>query len=236
MVLIIRIGLDKGFEGKVVAYALDFPGCFASGADDAEAILKLPQALLKYEVWIKDHTEDPWVNFSEMDFRVTDVMDSFVINEESHPELAGIEVNAFFEDDLKPVTEIEVERALLVFSWQREELYGGISTLSQEILEKQYPDQRWSILGILKHIANAENWYLSRLGYLNLSKDQLPENPLARLEIMEEMIRDAINQFPLNPQVSSIDGETWSCRKIIRRTLWHQRDHIEHIKQLVFRD
>ena len=234
--MIIRIGIDKGFENKIVAYALDYPGCFANGMDEAEALLKLPQALLNYEVWIKDHTEDCWVNFTEMDLRVTDVMDSFVINEESHPELAGIEVNAFFEDDLKLVTEIEVVRALLVFTWQREELYGGISTLSQDVLEKQYPDQRWNILGILKHIANAENWYLSRLGYSNLRKDQLPEQPLARLEIMQEAVSTSFHQFPLDTRVLNIDGETWSCRKILRRTLWHQRDHIEHIKQLVFRD
>ena len=234
--MIIRIGLDKGVENKVIAYALDFPGCFACGTDDSEAILRLPQALLNYEVWIKDNTEKCWVNFTEMDLRVTDVMDSFVINEESHPELAGIEVNAFFEDDLKLVTEIEVERALLVFTWQREELYGGISSLSQDVLEKQYPDQRWNIMGILKHIANAENWYLSRLGYSNLRKDQMPEQPLARLEIMQEAVSNSFRQFPDDARVQNIDGETWSCRKIIRRTLWHQRDHIEHIKQLVFRD
>lgn len=234
--MVIRIGLDKGIENKVIAYALDFPGCFATGIDDAEVILKLPQALLKYEIWIKDHTDNGWVNFSEMDLRVTDVMDSYFIDGETHPELAGIEVNAFFEDDLKPVTEIDLERALLVFTWQREELFGGVSTLSQEILLKQYPDQRWSILGILKHIANAENWYLSRLGYSDLGKDQLPEEPVARLEFMQEMIRYTFTQFPLDPQVCNIDGETWSCRKIVRRTLWHQRDHIEHIKQLVFRD
>jgi len=234
--MIIRIGIDKGFENKVVAYALDYPGCFAYGMDEAEALLRLPQALLNYEVWIKDHTEDCWVNFTEMDLRVTDVMDSFVINEESHPKLAGVEVNAFFEDELRPVTEIEVEKSLLIFTWQREELYGGISTLSEEVLEKQYPDQRWNILGILKHIANAENWYLSRLGYSNLRKDQLPEQPLARLEIMQEAVSTFFRQFPLDARVLNIDGETWSCRKIIRRTLWHQRDHIEHIKQLVFQD
>jgi len=234
--MIIRIGLDKGVENKVIAYALDFPGCFTSGIGDAEAILKLPQALLTHEIWIKDHTEKSWVILDDMDLRVTDVMDSFVIDEETHPELAGVEVNAFFEDDLRGLSKLEVERALLVFTWQREELYGGISTLSQEILEKQYPDQRWNILGILKHIANAENWYLSRLGYSNLRKEQMPEQPLARLEMMEKAVGDAFPQFPLDTQVRNIDGETWSCRKILRRTLWHQRDHIEHIKQLVFRD
>jgi predicted RNase H-like HicB family nuclease len=234
--MIIRIGIDKGFEGRVVAYALDFPGCFTYGMDEAEALLKLPQALLKYEIWIKDHTEDCWVNFTEMDLRVTDVMDSFIIDEETHPELFGVEINAFFEDDLRALSSLEVERALLVFTWQREELYGGISTLTQDILEKQYPDQRWNILGILKHVANAENWYLSRLGYSNLRKEQLPEEPLARLEMMQEAVEDAFRQFPLDTQVHNIDGETWSCRKILRRTLWHQRDHIEHIKQLIFRD
>jgi len=37
-------------------------------------------------------------------------------------------------------------------------------------------------------------------------------------------------------RVEGIDGEIWSYRKILRRTLWHQRDHIEHIKQLAFEE
>ncbi len=232
----VRIGLDKGYENKVLAFALDYPGAFAIGEDDAEALLTILHALLKYEIWIKDHTDDPWVDFSELALVVTDVWDSYTIEDTLLPELSGIEVNAFFKDDWRPLSCEEVERAKKIFTWQREELYGGISTLSAEVLSRQFEDQRWSILGILKHIANAENWYLSRLGNLPVPKDQLPKEPLERLVFLQEKVMDAFADYPENPRVIGLDGEIWSCRKIIRRTLWHQRDHLEHIKQLAFRD
>ena len=34
-------------------------------------------------------------------------------------------------------------------------------------------------------------------------------------------------------QVIGVDGEFWSPRKVLRRALWHERDHMEHIKKLL---
>lgn len=54
--MLIRIGMENNNEGHSLAWALDYPGCFAYGADQAEALVRLPPALLKYENWIKGHT------------------------------------------------------------------------------------------------------------------------------------------------------------------------------------
>ncbi len=34
-------------------------------------------------------------------------------------------------------------------------------------------------------------------------------------------------------QVAGLDGELWSPRKVLRRTLWHERDHTGHIRKLI---
>ena len=34
-------------------------------------------------------------------------------------------------------------------------------------------------------------------------------------------------------QVVGVDGEFWSPRKMLRRALWHERDHTEHIRKLI---
>jgi len=34
-------------------------------------------------------------------------------------------------------------------------------------------------------------------------------------------------------KVLGVDGEFWSPRKVLRRALWHERDHVEHIKKLI---
>jgi hypothetical protein len=30
----------------------------------------------------------------------------------------------------------------------------------------------------------------------------------------------------------TLAGETWSARKVLRRSLWHRRDHTAHIAKL----
>jgi hypothetical protein len=34
-------------------------------------------------------------------------------------------------------------------------------------------------------------------------------------------------------QVIELDGELWSPRKLLRRTLWHEREHTVHIQRLL---
>jgi len=232
----IRIGLENNIEGRTLAWALDYPGCFAYGADEAEALIRLPRALLEYEVWIKDHTPDSWVQLKDLDMRVVERYETFWINEnyELVPEGQGYEINAWFVDDWRPLTSKEIGQGLKIFHWQREELLAGLTTLDPEILKKDFPGQRWNILGIAKHVANAELWYLSRLGLSDLSHKDLPKDPQSRLSLTANLVDNNFPEFANRVRVIGIEGEIWSYRKILRRTLWHQRDHIEHIKELAF--
>jgi hypothetical protein len=232
----IRIGLENNIEGRTLAWALDYPGCFAYGTDETEALVRLPRALLEYEVWIKDHTTDFWVDLKDMDMRVVESFETFCIDENYNrvPDGQGYEINAWFIDDWRPLTDVEIERGLKIFHWQREELLAGLTTLDPEILEKDFPGQRWNILGIAKHIANAELWYLSRLDLTDLSHKDLSADPKARLGQTAALIDRVFPKFINEVNVTGIEGEFWSYRKILRRILWHQRDHMEHIKELAF--
>jgi hypothetical protein len=232
----IRIGLENNIEGRTLAWALDYPGCFAYGTDETEALVRLPRALLEYDVWIKDHTTDSWVDLKDMDMRVVESFETFCIDENYNrvPDGQGYEINAWFIDDWRPLTDVEIERGLKIFHWQREELLAGLTTLDPEILEKDFPGQRWNILGIAKHIANAELWYLSRLDLTDLSHKDLSADPKARLGQTAALIDRVFPKFINEVNVTGIEGEFWSYRKILRRILWHQRDHIEHIKELAF--
>ena len=232
----IRIGLENNIEGRTLAWALDYHGCFAYGADEAEALICLPRELLRYEIWIKDHTPNSWVDFEDLDMRVVERYDTFRIGDDYRPAAAGAgyEINAWFRDDWRPLSVEEIEQALKIFQWQRDELLAGLSTLDPDLLTKEHPGQRWNILGIARHIANAELWYLSRLGLTSLSHKDLNPETEARLAQTAELVQQHFPAFADQVEVRGIDGEFWSYRKIIRRTLWHQRDHIEHIKELAF--
>ncbi len=232
----IRIGLENNNEGRTLAWALDYPGCFAYGADEAEALIHLPRALLQYEIWIKDHTADPWVDFDDLDISVVERYDTFRFSADflPVPEGSGYEINAWFKDDWRSLSNKEIEFGLKIFHWQREELLAGISTLNRKTLELDRPGERWNILGIVKHIANGELWYLTRLDLTDLTRKDLPENPEERLAKTAGLVDQIFPSFADIVNVKGCNGEFWSYRKILRRTLWHQRDHIEHIKSLVF--
>lgn len=232
----IRIGLENNIEGRTLAWALDYPGCFAYGLDEAEALVNLPRALLDYDHWIRNHTNTPWVNFQEIDLRVVEKFDTFRMGSDYKPALPneGYEINAWFSDDWRPLSALEIQQALLVFQWQRDELLAGLSTLDVDLIEKTYPDQRWPISGIAKHIANAELWYLQRLDLTSCVRQDLPPDYEERLAFTATMVEQALPGFTDGVNVKGVEGEFWSYRKIVRRTLWHQRDHIEHIKQLAF--
>ena len=234
--MLIRIGVENNNEGRCLAWALDYLGCFAYGSDESEALIYLPMALLAYEHWIRNHTDAPWVAFDDLDLRVVEKFATFRMGTDYQPAPPGegYEINAWFIDDWRPLSSKEIEQSLKIFHWQRDELLAGLSTLDPEILIKEHPGQRWNILGIAKHVANAELWYLSRLDLVSLNwRDLLPDHE-ARLMQTSQLIDQTFPTFADRVEVSGIEGEFWSFRKIIRRTLWHQRDHIEHIKELAF--
>jgi len=231
----IRIGLENNIEGRTLAWALDYPGCFAFGEDETEALIRLPRALLQYEIWIKDHATNPWIDFTNLDMHVVERYDTFRFGEGFNlaQNSSGYEINAWFKDDWRPLSAEQIDKALKIFHWQREELLGGISTLAPQTLEKERPGERWNILGIVKHIANGELWYLTRLDLTHLTRKELPKDPDKRLMKTAELVDQIFPGFAGNVNVKGCNGEFWSYRKILRRTLWHQRDHIEHIKSLV---
>jgi hypothetical protein len=232
----IRIGIENNIEGRTLAWALDFPGCFAYGSDEPEALISIPHTLLNYEKWIKDHTSEAWVDFKDIDIRVVERFTTFRIGEDYKPapEGEGYEINAWFMDDWRPLEGDEIQKALNVFHWQRDELLAGLTTLDKDTLEKQRPGQRWNILGIAKHVANAELWYLQRLDLTHFERKDLAPEPEERLMQLSQLIDTIFPKFADQVLVRGIEGEFWSYRKIVRRVLWHQRDHIEHIKELAF--
>lgn len=219
----IRVGLETAFEGRMLGQALDFPAVFAYGADEAEVVLRLPHALLDFDYWVRNHTDEPWFHLGDLDFRLVEVFRTYQVGD--------YEVNAFFEDDRRPLSADEIAQALLVHQWQREELLAGIETLPPDLLTQLLPGQRWPILGILGHIAGVEAWYLSHLD-LVLPEFDRNADPIENLARTFEHVQASL---PLLVDVNNVvEGgrELWSPRKVVRWLLWHQRDHIGHIQQL----
>ena len=61
---------------------------------------------------------------------------------------------------------------------------------------------------------------------------EIPEDPFARLASVREHFVTCLPALAKRAGVITLSGETWSPRKVLRRALWHERDHTEHILKL----
>jgi uncharacterized damage-inducible protein DinB len=234
--MIFQVGIENNNEGRSIAWALEHPGCFAYGMKGSAAATNLEGALNKYASWILRHEPHTWLNFTESDIEleINGIWDVYYINDDLDKvtEADGYSVESFFPYDWKPLTTIEIKHALDMLAWSRNDLLRIVHGLSEAKLNQTYTGERWSINGILGHVSGAEWWYLERLG-LAFPQADVPEQPFARLEKVRKQFNTALFKLDGVSQVVAIDGEFWSPRKALRRALWHERDHVDHIRKLL---
>lgn len=223
-----RLAIEDMKPNHWIAWVLDLPGCFSSGRTADEAIARAPERINTYYRWLGSHhrTLQAPVEAPELD-----IIETF------HSYRAGgntdYQVNALFTDDRRPLNYWEVVVALRLLTWTRLDLWNVLRPLTPEQLERPLPGEfKGSIGGLVEHIASTENWYFGHLG-LGLKPQQLPENPLTRLVTVRAHTRRQIPWMIGRRRTAEVSGETWSTRKIIRRTLWHERDHTAHIAKLL---
>lgn len=223
-----RLALEDIEPQHWIAWMLDLPGCYSSGITETVAVKDAPDRIADYCQWLSEHDPSMTVPEGPYEIEVVETFHSF-----PSPDDPDYLVNAFFEDDLHPLAAPDVKMALQLFDWTGQDLYS--------ILDTARPDQlcapidreiHKSILGIVEHIARAENWYFDQLD-LGMVPAELPEETL---ELLEAVRSNARSQIPKLLRVETITencGERWSARKVIRRTLWHERDHTQHIATLL---
>jgi hypothetical protein len=235
------VGLENGAEGRSQAWVLGHPGCFAYGTDGSEALAAVSQAIRDYRKWITAHTSTSWLTGTDIeqserseqsDYRLEETWECYSINSDYELVQDGYEVNAWFRHDWIPLSMEDIQRGLLLLSWGREDLLKLVSSLPVEILARTYPKERWSIAGILKHIGGAEWWYLDRLG-LAFPREDVPEEHFERLKVVREKLVEILPGLAASRQVVGVSGEFWSPRKLLRRAVWHEYDHIAHIRKLL---
>jgi hypothetical protein len=233
--MIFRIGLENNNDDRTIAWALDHPGCFAYGKDSDEAQRNFEQAARDYATWIAQHGES-WLD-DTVQILVEEIFDTYFITatfERAERGRDSYAVESFFIHDWKPLVPHEIEHALKLLAWSRADLLSLVRELPEEKLAETYPNERWDINGILRHIGGAEWWYQERIGYPFPENElDIPSDPFERLQVVRDHFNSVLPKLDGVHQVIGREGEIWSPRKVLRRALWHERDHTEHIRKLL---
>ena len=209
-------------EGNWVAHVPDLPGCFNTHKDREAAISGTPKAVERYVEWSNGHG-----------LRISGLSGPMIVSEVARSWIyeQDYEVNAFFASDRPSLTEEEVQELERLLLATRHDLETELEQVSDEAATTELPGETWTIMGTLDHVASAEQWYFDRLG-LALSTSELPGDPRARLKKVRENTLANLKALASRKGVVTLSGETWSARKVMRRTLWHERDHTVQIRNL----
>jgi len=229
-----RVGIENNNEGiRSIAWVLNHPGCFAYGGDEQESLANAFVAIREYARWLDEH-EKTWIPVDvDIEPHVEQVWTDYTINEEfDRVEKDGYDVEPFFEHDWKPLTGTDIERGLKLLAWSHADLLAVLEKLTPEQWAFKKEGERWDIAGIVNHIGGAEWWYLDRLG-LAFPRAEVPKDPLERIQKVRNLMNEALPTLKAVNRVAGVDGELWSPRKVLRRALWHERDHTEHIRKLL---
>jgi predicted RNase H-like HicB family nuclease/uncharacterized damage-inducible protein DinB len=226
--LIHHLAIEDIEVGHWIAWVLDLPACFSSGRTNDEAIRRAPQRISAYYAWVREHDGSLPVESGPFDIEVVETFHSRPCRED--PDYL---VNAFFEDDRRPLSYWEVNSTLRLLGWTRQDLVDALHPATKEQLEASISGEvRGSILGIVDHVASAENWYFQQLDVGTEGVD-LPVDPAERLETVRANTLSQLPRLIGREEVTENCDEFWSPRKVIRRVLWHERDHTSHIEKLL---
>lgn len=230
----IRVGVENNMEGRSMVWALEYPGCFAYGKDSAEAIVNFPQEFIRYQAWLAEHNPDSWLQ-EVGDFNVAfeEAFSVYTVDDDFNEAQDGYDVNAWFRDDWKPLTRMDIRRGLLLLTYTRQDLLALVGSLPQAQLAQTFPGERWGIGGILGHVGGAEWWYMDRLDLAPVAHTEVPKDPFERLTAVRGWMETCLPTMEGKELVMGKQGEFWSPRKLLRRAVWHEADHILHITRLL---
>ena len=213
-----------------MAHILALPGCFVRGRSRAEVLRSLPQAVGDYQAWLRRHGEGS----GEEDVEVSlDVEEEVLGTGPFNPGDAA----ALFAAERSPVTLDEIEDYLRLMSYSRSDLLKLVADLSDRVLDWRESQIEFSLRILIRHIGNAEQFYISRL----FEPDQLPrewaaDRTLPIFEFLELERRgcfDCLRRLD-ERQLSDVfrpihftdhPEEEWTASKVLRRFVEHEREH-----------
>ncbi|HEX4743721.1 MAG TPA: DinB family protein [Candidatus Limnocylindria bacterium] len=200
-------------DGTFTAHVLELPGCNARGGSRDDAVAKVKQSFRDYLALLASRgmSVDHWTALD---------VDSFEVKE---PAQRGV-----FPEEFRAMDEHELRDFLHQMEASRSALLQVVRGLSADELEKQPTPAMWSVREALEHVMETEVALLAKL-------ERWPANEFATLQAVHRM---AFQRFTvMDPEDTAIDheilGRRWSTRKVMRRILEHEYEHLGHIKEIV---
>jgi predicted RNase H-like HicB family nuclease len=223
-----HLGVEDMEVNHWIAYVFDLPGCYSSAETQEGAVLLAPARIAEYFDWRVRHGRPSPLADAGIVTQVDEVFRSFP--DKDNPDYI---VNAFFKDDRRALRRDEIDEALGVLEQTRADLLAVAERITPSRRKKAIAEDRFKrVNDILMHVAWAEWWYFDRLG-LAFPRDDMPNNTLKALDKVRAHSLAALPALAGDTRIVELSSESWSARKVVRRMLWHERDHTQHIAKVI---
>ena len=205
-----------GFLGWIT----DLPGAYIRGKTLEEARGKVNKEIALCTEWLNfEKAIDMQINeeIKKSDLHIEDA-DSDIIFDSELIDFDKKEVFLFWCDKV------------LLSGTKTEEIYKRMKNKSLiDITMKRktfYGDVYCTINDQYRHIVNVQNYYLNQIGTEMNIADELRLNRMEFVEKLKEKYLKEGNKLYRN------ESEDWTVKKLIRRTIWHDRIHIRAIERM----
>jgi len=236
--------LEIGADGRCLAHVLDLPGCVVRAPTRGEALETLPEAIRAHWAWLRRHGEDAPP--------VGEPVEIEVAEEQAGGPFEPGDAAALFVPDRGPVSDEEMARYLRLMGHARADLLALVRDLPDAVLDwppihlGAGPERSaFTLRRLLRHVGNAEEWYVSRL----LPPDTLPpewehDDRLPLFEFLEMERRtvlaclrqlDEVQRGEVTHPTAWTDHpeEAWTARKVLRRAVEHERQHTAQARRIL---
>jgi uncharacterized damage-inducible protein DinB/predicted RNase H-like HicB family nuclease len=232
--MVSSVCLEIADDGRCMAHVLDLPGCFARAETREAALTQVPQAIREYHAWLRRHGEAVLPPREPLEVWVAGATGG------SGPFDPG-DAAALFPADREAIGHGEMERSFCLMAYSRSDLLGRALDLPDELLDWVPGLGSFSIRRALRHVGNAEEWYVSRV----VPADRLPpewqdDDAMPIFEFLAMERRTALAQLRglddeqrsgiFYPSVwTDHREEPWTARKVLRRFVEHELEHAGQI-------
>jgi hypothetical protein len=208
--------LEISPDGACLAQLRDMPACFARGANESVALRLLESCLPAYFAWLSRH--DEYTPVMRGPFRVVAAETQRV---------ADPTTGAFFQSDAEPLSTEDLDWYAALLDWSYADLLAALDAFPREAWETPLPSGA-SPLDLARHVTNGQFWLCSRLTPEPAIQGALSVGVPPRRHV-QDMQTSTLTQVHAateaeRRQIRETDGERWSLRKVLRRSILLVRD------------
>ncbi|MDQ7793364.1 MAG: hypothetical protein RDU89_02960 [bacterium] len=216
--LVLEANYDaKSGRPRLLGHVVGLPGCVVKADDEAALLHKTPEAVRAYLKWLISAGEEVPAGWAVLAGSAVEVVARFDRSTVREPMLPG--------------DQVEVSRDDLALLLRRlEQSRNELKRLLAESPHLQTPSEKWTGPGwppgrVVAHIGEAEMWYWHQL----LGDEVIVPFLDAIRRQTCELAAQALSHPPAPPAV----GQTgWSLRKVLRRCLEHEQEHLDQLRRL----